>query len=119
MVAKGESSTFWGKFVIISVVIFLSYAAIATLVTVKYHDIYGCFKVSAIFCSLLTICIFVNNEKHTSQVLGGGGCSSEESSISAIILVSSVLIYCYGTNFYLSYLPILRGEQRFSWKIFV
>lgn len=53
------------------------------------------------------------------QVLGGGGCSAEESSVPAILLVSSVLLYCYGTNFYLSYLPIIRGEHRFSWKMFV
>ena len=45
MVAKGEVSTFWGSFVVISVITFLSYSTIATLVTVKYHDVYGCFKV--------------------------------------------------------------------------
>lgn len=48
MVAKGETSVFWGRFVIISVVTFLSYATIATLVTVKYHDVYGCFKVGLV-----------------------------------------------------------------------
>ena len=96
MVAKGEISKFWGMYAIISAVIFLSYSTIATFVTVKYHDEFGCFK-----------------------VLGGGGCSLEESSMPAIILVSSVLLYCYGTNFYLSYLPILKGEHRFSWRMFV
>ena len=95
MVAKGETSTFWGKFVIGSAFTFLCYSTIATFVTVKYHDVYGCYK-----------------------ILGGGGCSAEESSTMALGLVSAILLYCYMTNFYLSYLPIVKGERRFSWGMF-
>jgi hypothetical protein len=96
MVAKGERSNFWGRYAIISAITFLLYSTIGTFATVKFHDVYGCFK-----------------------VLGGGGCSAEESSVPAMILLTSVLLYCYGTTFYLSYLPILRGEWRFSWRMFV
>jgi len=95
LVAKGESSVFWGNFVIFSALTFLCYATIATFVTVKYHDVYGCMK-----------------------VLGGGGCSADESSTMALGLVTCILAYCYGVNFYLSYLPIFTGERRFSWAMF-
>lgn len=96
LVAKGEKSSAWGWFVVVSALTFLCYSTIATFVTVKYHDVYGCFK-----------------------ILGGGGCSAEESSSPALILVSIILLYCYGINFYLSYWPILKGERRFSWRMFV
>lgn len=96
LVAKGEKSCFWGGYVIVSALTFLSYSTFVTLVTVKYHDVYGCLK-----------------------VLGGGGCSGEETSTMAFGLVSFILIYCYGTNFYLSYWPIVKGEHKFSWRMFV
>lgn len=95
LVAKGETSAFWGNFVIFSALTFLCYSTITTFVTVKYHDVYGCMK-----------------------VLGGGGCSADESSAMALGLVTCILAYCYGVNFYLSYLPILTGERRFSWAMF-
>jgi hypothetical protein len=96
MVAKGEKSSFWGCFVIVSAFTFLSYSTFVTFVTVKYHDVYGCMK-----------------------ILGGGGCSGEESSTMAFGLVTVILLYCYGTNFYLLYWPIVVGERKFSWKMFV
>lgn len=95
LVAKGETSAFWGKFCILSALTFLCYSTIATFVTVRYHDVYGCMK-----------------------VLGGGGCSADESSTMALGLVTCILLYCYGVNFYLSYLPIFTGERRFSWAMF-
>jgi hypothetical protein len=96
LVAKGEQSTFWGAYVIGSAFIILCYSTFVTFVTVKYHDVYGCMK-----------------------ILGGGGCSVDESSTMALGLVSVILLYCYGTSFYLSYLPILKGEHKFSWSMFV
>ena len=96
LVAKGETSTFGGMYVVGSAVTFLLYSTIVTVVTVIYHDVYGCAK-----------------------TLGGQGCSEEETSTLALFLVSSILFYCYGTNFYLSYWPILKGERRFSWGMFI
>mmetsp|Transcript_25112 Transcript_25112/g.45247 ORF Transcript_25112/g.45247 Transcript_25112/m.45247 type:complete len:491 (-) Transcript_25112:339-1811(-) len=96
LVAKGETSTFWGMYVICSAFIFLCYSTFVTFVTVKYHDVYGCMK-----------------------ILGGGGCSADESSTMALGLVSVILLYCYGTNFYLSFWPILKGERKFSWQMFI
>ncbi|KAL9191362.1 hypothetical protein ACHAXT_001068 [Thalassiosira profunda] len=96
LVAKGEKSTFWGAYCIGSAFTFLLYSTVATFVTVRYHDIYGCAK-----------------------ILGGGGCSAEESSIATLALVSAILLYCYGTSFYLSYLPILRGKKKFTWRMFI
>ena len=96
IVAKRETSKFWGLFVMGSAVTFLSYSTAVTFITVKYHDVYGCKK-----------------------IFGGGGCSADESSGPALFLVSAILLYCYGTNFYLSYLPIVRGERKFTWRMFV
>jgi len=96
LVAKGETSNFWGKYVIGSAFTFLCYSTFVTLVTVRYHDVYGCMK-----------------------ILGGGGCSTDESSTMAFGLVSAILLYCYGTSFYLCYLPILKGEHIFSWKMYI
>lgn len=95
LVVKGETSTFWGAYAMGSAFIFLCYSTCVTFVTVKYHDVYGCMK-----------------------ILGGGGCSADESSATALLLVSAILLYCYGTNFYLSFWPILKGERRFSWGMF-
>lgn len=95
LVAKGETSSFWGSFVIFSALTFLSYSTLVTFVTVKYHDVYGCMK-----------------------ILGGGGCSADESSTMALGLVTCIFAFCYGVNFYLSYLPILTGERNFSWAMF-
>mmetsp|Transcript_2587 Transcript_2587/g.3934 ORF Transcript_2587/g.3934 Transcript_2587/m.3934 type:complete len:687 (-) Transcript_2587:17-2077(-) len=95
LVAKGEKSSFWGSFVIFSALTFLCYSTLVTFVTVKYHDVYGCMK-----------------------ILGGGGCSADESSAMALGLVTCIFAFCYGVNFYLSYLPILTGERKFSWAMF-
>jgi hypothetical protein len=96
LVAKGEHSSVMGIFVIVSMLSFLCYSTFVTFVTVKYHDSHGCLK-----------------------ILGGGGCTDEESSLPALCLVSFILVYCYGTNFYLSYLPILKGKQKFNLDMFV
>lgn len=96
LVAGGERSLMWGTFVIVSLLSFLCYSTFVTLVTVKYHDSLGCLK-----------------------ILGGGGCTEQESSIPALLLVSSILTYCYGTNFYLSYWPIWKGDKKFQWSLFV
>jgi len=96
LVAKGERSAAWGKFVIISVTTFLVYSTFTTFVTVRYHETHGCLK-----------------------ILGGGGCDDDESSIPALCLVSFIFVYCYGTNFYLSYWPILKGDKSFSWSMFI
>ena len=96
LVAKGERSSAWGKFVIISVTTFLVYSTFTTFVTVRYHETHGCLK-----------------------ILGGGGCDDDESSIPALCLVSFIFVYCYGTNFYLSYWPILKGDKSFSWSMLI
>jgi len=96
LVAKGEVSKWWGSYAIGSALTFLCYSTIVTFITVKFHDVYGCYK-----------------------IFGGGGCSEGESSTAALCLVSIILLYCYGTSFYLSYLPILQGKHKFSWQMFV
>mmetsp|Transcript_21843 Transcript_21843/g.46132 ORF Transcript_21843/g.46132 Transcript_21843/m.46132 type:complete len:411 (-) Transcript_21843:254-1486(-) len=96
IVSMGEKSPTCGKYVIYSLISFLCYSSIVTFVTVKYHDSYGCLK-----------------------IFGGRGCTEHESSIPALFLVSSILAFCYGTNFFLSYWPILNGESEFSWTMFV
>jgi len=96
LVARGEKSTLWGAYVIGSVFAILAYSSVVTLVTVRYNDVYGCMK-----------------------VLGGTGCSADESSVMALFFVVVILLYCYGTSFYLSYMPILTGERKFTWKMFV
>jgi len=96
LVAKGETSTFFGAYAICSALTFLCYSTFVTWITVSKHDVYGCMK-----------------------ILGGGGCSADESSTMAMGLVSVILLYCYGTNFYLSYLPCVKGEHRFTWRMFV
>ena len=46
------------------------------------------------------------------KIFGGTGCSANESPVPARFLVIAALLYCYVVNFYLSYLPILRGKKR-------
>lgn len=46
------------------------------------------------------------------KIFGGTGCSADESPVPARFLVVVALLYCYVVNFYLSYLPILRGKKR-------
>jgi len=89
LVASGEKSKFWGAFALLSGLTFLIYSTIVTFVTVALHDVYGCF-----------------------MIFGGTGCSAEESPAPARFLVVASLLYCYVVNFYLSYLPILRGKKR-------
>ena len=95
LVALGERSTAWGKFVILSVLVFMAYSTAVTFITVHDHETYGCYK-----------------------VFGGRGCTEDESSIPALLLVLAGLLYCYGTNFVLTYLPILRGESELSLAMF-
>lgn len=96
IVESGETSTFWSYFSLISAFIFLVYSTVVTFMTVASADVYGCYK-----------------------ILGGGGCSADESSTPACILVGLAFLYCYGVNFTLSFLPIIRGKQKWSWSIFV
>jgi len=96
LVALGEMSVFWGRFALISGAIFLIYSTIVTILTVLAHEEFGCYK-----------------------ILGGGGCTADESNIPAYFLVSSVLLYCYGINFYHTFLPILKGKRKFSISMFL
>ena len=93
LLALGEKSKFWSAFALVSGLTFLLYSTVITYVTVALHDVYGCFR-----------------------VLGGTGCSADESSGPAHFLVASVLLYCYIINFSLSFLPILKGRKKFSWR---
>jgi len=95
MVALGETSVFWGMFALLSATVFLIYSTVVTFMTVAGADTYGCFK-----------------------VLGGAGCSEHESSVPAYVLVACVLLYCYGVNFYISFLPIIKGEEKRTFDIF-
>ena len=95
LVAKGETSVFWGRFALLSALTFLLYSTVVTFLTVVAHDVYGCFK-----------------------ILGGGGCSADESPIPAYTMVVAVLSYSYGVNFVHSFWPILKGRERFRWDMF-
>ena len=95
IVNNGGSSHKWGCFTLASIIIFLLYSTIVTFMTVAGADTYGCYK-----------------------VLGGEGCSDDESNIPAYMLVCSVFLYCYGVNFYLSFLPILQGKKKFTFSMF-
>jgi hypothetical protein len=95
LVAKGETSTFWAKFTLISASTFLVYSTITTFVTVGAADTVGCYK-----------------------VLGGPGCSEGESSVPVFLLIGSVFLYCYGISFYFTFWPILTGEKEFHFGMF-
>eukprot|EP00521_Asterionellopsis_glacialis_P010827 CAMPEP_0195302888 /NCGR_PEP_ID=MMETSP0707-20130614/31869_1 /TAXON_ID=33640 /ORGANISM="Asterionellopsis glacialis, Strain CCMP134" /LENGTH=263 /DNA_ID=CAMNT_0040366261 /DNA_START=1 /DNA_END=792 /DNA_ORIENTATION=- len=96
LVARKERSTFWGKFTVVTALLFLTYSTIVTFVTVAASDVYGCFK-----------------------MLGGSGCSANESDTPAHMLVAGVLLFCYGVNFWHTFLPILMNQKKFSWSMFV
>ena len=95
IVNHGGTSYYWGCFTLSSIVIFLIYSTIVTFMTVAGADTYGCLK-----------------------ILGGEGCNDDESSIPAYVLVCIVFIYCYGVNFYLSFLPIFKREKKFNFSMF-
>ena len=95
LIKAGETSVFWAKFTLISATVFLIYSTIVTFLTVAGADRYGCLK-----------------------ILGGSGCSENESSIPAFLLIAVVFLYCYGVNFYFTFLPILKGEKKFSFGMF-
>ena len=95
LVEKGETSSFWAKFTIISAGVFLIYSTIITFFTVAGAETYGCLK-----------------------ILGGQGCSENESSVPVFILIVAAFVYCYGLNFYFTFWPILKGEKKFSWGMF-
>ena len=95
LVAKGETSAFWAKFTLISASVFLIYSTVTTFMTVGASDTVGCLK-----------------------VLGGSGCTEGESNIPVYLLMGAVFAYCYGVNFYFTFLPILKGEKEFSWGMF-
>jgi len=95
LVAKGETSSFWAKFTLISATIFLVYSTVTTFVTVGAADTLGCYK-----------------------VLGGAGCSENESSIPVYFLMGIVFLYCYGISFYFTIWPIITGEKKFSFGMF-
>jgi len=95
LVAKGETSSFWAKFTLISAAIFLVYSSLTTFLTVAGADSVGCLK-----------------------VLGGEGCSEDESSIAVYMLIAVVFLYCYGVNFYFTFWPIITGKEKFSFSMF-
>ena len=91
LVAKGETSSFWAKFTLISAAIFLIYSTITTFMTVAAADSIGCLK-----------------------ILGGAGCSEGESDIPVYLLMGAVFLYCYGVNFYFTFWPIVTGKEKFD-----
>ena len=95
LVQKGEKSPFWAKFTLISGGIFLLYSTCVTFLTVAGADTYGCLK-----------------------ILGGAGCTEDESSIPVFILIVGAFVYCYGLNFYFTFWPIIKGEEKFSFGMF-
>ena len=95
MMKANEESSFWAKFAIISATIFLLYSTVVTFLTVAGADSYGCYK-----------------------ILGGPGCTEDESSIPVYCLMGACFLYCYGVNFYHTFLPILRGQRKFSFGMF-
>jgi len=95
LVAKGETSGFWAGYTLISGFVFLVYSTLVTFLTVAGADVYGCYK-----------------------VLGGAGCTEDESSAGVYLLIGVVFLYCYGTNFYLSFWPCIVGREKFSWDMF-
>lgn len=95
LVAKGETSSFWAKFTLISATVFLLYSSLVTFLTVAGADSVGCMK-----------------------ILGGTGCTDNESSIPVYVLISLVFLYCYGVNFYFTFWPILTGKEKFNFGMF-
>ena len=95
LVQKGDSSIFWARFTVSSLVLFLVYSTIVTFFTVAGADKYGCYK-----------------------VFGGEGCSDNESSIPVFLLITLIFVYCYGVNFYHTFWPFVKGEKQFDWNIF-
>ena len=95
LVEKGETSKFWASYTLITGFIFLVYSTLVTFLTVAASDTYGCYK-----------------------VFGGAGCTENESSIPVYLLILMAFVYCYGTNFYLSFWPIVCGREKFSWGMF-
>ena len=95
MLEKGEESTFWAKFTIVSALIFLVYSTLVTFLTVAGADTFGCYK-----------------------ILGGAGCTEDESSIPVYCLMGACFMYCYGVNFYHTFWPIVKGERKFSLGMF-
>ena len=95
LVTKGETSKFWASYTLITGFIFLVYSTLVTFMTVAGSDTYGCYK-----------------------VFGGAGCTENESSIPVYLLILMAFVYCYGTNFYLSFWPIICGREKFSWGMF-
>lgn len=95
MLKAGEESSFWAKFAVTSATIFLLYSTVVTFLTVAGADSYGCYK-----------------------ILGGPGCTEDESSIPVYCLMGACFLYCYGVNFYHTFLPILRGQRKFSFRMF-
>lgn len=96
MMQDGEESSFWAKFTMISALIFLLYSTVVTFITVAAPDTHGCLK-----------------------ILGGPGCTEDESSIPVYCLMGVVLLWSYGCNFYHTFLPILRGQKKFSLNMFI
>jgi len=95
LVTKGETSSFWAKFTLISATVFLVYSSLVTFMTVAGADSYGCMK-----------------------ILGGTGCSENESSIPVYVLIAMVFLYCYGVNFYFTFWPILTRRKKFHCGMF-
>jgi len=95
LMARGETSFYWGLFTMISGFVFIIYSTVATFLKVAKAETYGCYK-----------------------ILGGEGCSDGESSVPTYLLVFSALFYCYSVNFYLTFWPIIIGQKSWSFSIF-
>lgn len=95
LLKNGGQSAPWAKYTLISASVFLIYSTVVTFLTVAGADKWGCKK-----------------------ILGGRGCTENESSVPVILLMAAVFAYAYGTNFVLTFWPILRGKEKFSWGMF-
>lgn len=126
MVEAGGESKFWARFTVVSVLVFLIYSTLVTFLTIAGADTvsvrsccvcaFGLIRVLSNECSHL--CIFAAVKYGCLKILGGAGCSDDESSVPVYCLVGAVLVYCYSVNFYHTFLPILRGERKFSVGMF-
>jgi len=96
LMKKGETSSAWAKFTLISGLIFLIYSTLVTFFTVAGANSYDCYK-----------------------ILGGPGCTDSESSVPVYMLIGAVFLYCYGVNFMLTFWPMIKGREQFSWSVFV
>merc|ERR1711879_974448 len=95
LMMSGETSKFWAIFALCSGLTFLIYSTCVIFLTVAAQDTVGCYK-----------------------ILGGAGCTEDESSIPTYILMGIVFLFCYGVNFYFTFLPVIQGKRAWTWSQF-